>query len=1188
MKKIITNNALLLLMLAMAFNFAAYAGNNKKGGSIAKVNTAAKASTSTTGKVGDSYRMYINNINMPMNRSGVIAAVNIEDPIAEVSGAGGKFAGDVFLFSAGFFLSGYSNGNLFANAVASASLVEDYVPGTVESGQSDPRAQLYVVKASDEPFSQSWIDWKDAVALGADFYDGNNDGQYDPVDLNDNGEWDADEDRPDLIGDETAWCVYNDGLNQSSRRWTTEAPKGIEVRQTVFAFASKGSIGNIMFVRYRFKYVGRGQADEPDVLKDCYFGVWSDTDLGDPDDDLIGSDPSRNVGYTYNDGPDNHAVYGNRPPAFFIDFFSGPISYIAGETYVDNDGDNEYTDGIDTPLDTAFSVQGQVKGLKTYPGSKNLGISSFIQYINGDAKLDDPDNVIKARNYMLGLDADGAAVDPCNFAYGEVKSGDCKTINNRLWYSGDPVTGTGWINTVAADARQMTNIGPFELKKGEEKEIVVAYVVGQGESALNSIEKTRAIDDGAQEIFDNNFLAPSAPPAPQVEVASGDGFIDISWPTPKQVGYNIKTDTYDLHFRGYNVYAFQTYSTSEVVDNQTNSTVIANYQLNDFINNLYLQSAETGGIESFDPVSDNRLDYTVYTDASTGRVRLRITKDPFTGEDLVKGKKYYFAVTSYAINYDALVNKTAGGTYGSYGDYYLSSETFVQSVENVQKINVITYNEDEYAPRFDEVTTERTAGGSSGTVQYDIINKEELTGDTYSVKFITDSSTATYSTYWKLTNDTKGVTMVDSSKDYLYGSDAVNLKLSDGFIMKISEEVPHLDTVLTFNTSSSVFDAANSTVFYLNTDIPETRRLPSTSGGYLSKYNSTYVRADQLKRVEIRFGESGKAYRYLNGFYGSNASQQQRFFKYAEAVTSADTVGKGVVGQWDTANDHAKGFIDVPFTVWVKDFQSGEERQLACAIIEKRASYGGNPDGVWDPGTNLNLSGEFIIAFNSNYDATGSQLPYKGGFVNGSSTVWADLNGGGTAFYPLPDTAPYTAKEKAIASSPLFDVLYVFGLQKTTAGVSPASGDKVVATVDNYPYTANDVYTFTTPVKGELTLEEQKALFEKVNVFPNPLYGYNPATSWASANPDDPFVTFSNLPTDVTVKIFSLSGSLLRTLTTNDKSTPGSAFLNWDLKNESGLRVASGLYLAIVSSPGFGEKVLKFSIIMPQKQIQRY
>jgi flagellar hook assembly protein FlgD len=102
------------------------------------------------------------------------------------------------------------------------------------------------------------------------------------------------------------------------------------------------------------------------------------------------------------------------------------------------------------------------------------------------------------------------------------------------------------------------------------------------------------------------------------------------------------------------------------------------------------------------------------------------------------------------------------------------------------------------------------------------------------------------------------------------------------------------------------------------------------------------------------------------------------------------------------------------------------------------------------------------------------------------------------------------------------------------------------------------------------------------------LYGFNTLTSHNTNTPDEPFVTFINLPEEVTVKIYSLSGTLLRTLTTNDKSTSTSPFLRWDLKNESGLRMASGMYLAIVSSGSYEDKILKFALIMPQKQIQRF
>ena len=52
----------------------------------------------------------------------------------------GRFGTGAFLFSGGFFMSGYSAGNLWAFAQASASLIENMTPGTVASGPNDPDA----------------------------------------------------------------------------------------------------------------------------------------------------------------------------------------------------------------------------------------------------------------------------------------------------------------------------------------------------------------------------------------------------------------------------------------------------------------------------------------------------------------------------------------------------------------------------------------------------------------------------------------------------------------------------------------------------------------------------------------------------------------------------------------------------------------------------------------------------------------------------------------------------------------------------------------------------------------------------------------------------------------------------------------------------------------------------------------
>ena len=449
-------------------------------------------------KVGDAYAFDINNIYFPLNRKGILADVNVSP-----GGSGGQFAGIVFLFSGGFFLSGYSNGQLWANAVASASLVEDYVQGVV-GGENDPRAVLYRVGSNDVPFGQSWQDWIDAVALGADFYDGNGDDIYNPVDLNGNNLWDLNEDCPDLLGDEMIWCIFHDGLPVSQRRWNTTLEVGIEVRQTVFAYSTVPEFENIIFIRYRIKYAGLGLPSDPDFLEEIYFGVWDDPDIGSSGNDLVGCDTLLTGEYTYNYGPD--PIYGNNPPSFFVKSMSGPYAYIPGVTFIDNNGNGKYDEGIDTPLDTAYVHQGELLGIGEYPGAKNLGLSSFVHYINGDPNLNDPDSITSARNYMLGLTKIGEIIDPCNWTYGLVVGGvNCSEVNPMFWYSGDAVNNYGWICIAPRDQRQLINMGPFNLAKGDETEIFVAYNVGQGTDALSSITEVKNIATISQVLYECNF-----------------------------------------------------------------------------------------------------------------------------------------------------------------------------------------------------------------------------------------------------------------------------------------------------------------------------------------------------------------------------------------------------------------------------------------------------------------------------------------------------------------------------------------------------------------------------------------------------------------------------------------------------------------------------------------------------------
>jgi Secretion system C-terminal sorting domain len=451
------------------------------------------------------YRFYINNINLPLNNRGVLAAVNIPDPDPFISGAGGKIDNKVFLFSGGFFMSGYNGDSLWSNGVSSASLVEDYLPGLVGSSPTDPKNKIYVVDKNDAAFSQSWLDWKDATDyLLAGFYDGDGDAVYNPVDKNGNGQWDLDEDKPDLLGDKTAWCVYNDGVPATQRRFNDVNPLGIEIRQTVFAYDSLNptypELKNTIFIRYQIKNTGL----IANVLDSVIFSLWSDHDIGFASDDLIGTDTLVNSVFGYNEGDDME--FGVNPPSLFLTYMQLPPAYIPNETFIDNNGNGLFDEGIDTPLDTAYYYRGPDLGIQEFPGAKNIEMATASGYMNSDPITGDAQNKSELRNYLSGKLKSGEILNPCNWVYTSIFGNvNCPDINPYYWASGDPTIPYGWLWTTTGDLRMMGNSAKFKLVMNESVEIIVAYTASRGTDAQNSITLTKSKVNYAIGHYKTNF-----------------------------------------------------------------------------------------------------------------------------------------------------------------------------------------------------------------------------------------------------------------------------------------------------------------------------------------------------------------------------------------------------------------------------------------------------------------------------------------------------------------------------------------------------------------------------------------------------------------------------------------------------------------------------------------------------------
>ena len=233
---------------------------------------------------------------------------------------------------------------------------------------------------SDNPFEG----YDDVVATNpyyaletlAPYRDVNNDGKYTPS-AGDYPEYNIDgslncQEADMLFGDQTLWWVYNDKGESHTASGSLE-PIGLEIQAQAFAFSTNDEINNMTF--YNYKLINRSH----NALNEAYFGVHVDPDLGNYQDDFVGCDVARGLGYCYNGDENDETAegYGVNPPAIGVDFFRGPIA--------------DEGDGIDNDLDGIIDEIGE-----------QIIMSKFM-YFNNDASVTgNPDIAQDFYNYLQG------------------------------------------------------------------------------------------------------------------------------------------------------------------------------------------------------------------------------------------------------------------------------------------------------------------------------------------------------------------------------------------------------------------------------------------------------------------------------------------------------------------------------------------------------------------------------------------------------------------------------------------------------------------------------------------------------------------------------------------------------------------------------------------------------------------
>jgi hypothetical protein len=588
-------------------------------------------------------------------------------------------------FASGIWVAGKVGGDI-------RTAVGEYGPEFVsgpwggDAGSSDHK--LYKVNKSDladplaNPDFQNW-----PADLGAPWVDNDGDGVYSPLP--------AGPDHPEFIGDQVIWWVMNDSdLAQHSIFGTL--PVGIEMQVTVWGYDRPDAFGDMMFVKGLI--INKGGVDVTETI----IGLWADPDLGYAGDDFVGCDTTLGLGYCYNDGAD--ADYGADAPAIGYDFFQGPI--------------------VESVGDTAFAFGREI------PGYKNLGMSSFTKYINGDPVYRDPNNATEAYNYMSGFLRDGTP-----FINSETG------LPGMFVHPDDPNDNTGvgdgvWVDSddhASGDRRFLMNAGPFTLADGDSQEVVFGMLIARGSDHLTSITALKQADALAQLAYDTQFALPPSPSSPTVVATELKSEIILNWDdginavesyTAEDVIDKVDGENTWFTFQGYNVYQVETATGLGTVKR------IATYDIVDGITEIY--------DDVFDPALGETINRRVQFGSDSGIQRFEaIDSDALNaGAPLRTNRAYYFAVTAYGYNPDG-IPKTLESS---------------RSVMTIRPQVPTTWAEgDSTASIESEIAATHSAGGSDGTIVVNVIDPTKLTGDDYELYFDTGHYYKDVDGMWKST-----------------------------------------------------------------------------------------------------------------------------------------------------------------------------------------------------------------------------------------------------------------------------------------------------------------------------------------------------------------------------------------------------------------------------------------------------
>jgi hypothetical protein len=353
-----------------------------------------------------------------------------------------KGSANAYIFGAGIWVAGIAGSDsVVINGYNTVGSGEECIPGPPQYNEEHitnpachPEYRLFVSTVAGD-----WAEWPYVDSLGEKI----------------------------VLGDQDTYCFFNSHRDSSQ---SEEPFISIDLTITRHTFAwTQALLENMLFFEYFIENTGT------EDLTGMYVGIGTDLDIGNADDDLVGLDRGRSLGYTYT--TTQEAGWDAIPPYYIgFSFLQGPIA------------DDTVLVGQDPANPDTVIMPGE-----------RIPLTAFKKFTRDVDANDDHER------YLVMAGYDFTITPPVYNPFGDS------------------------MDTEPSDKRMAMSAGPFNLAPGEADTIVMAMMFSNGNTG--GLPYLLRQGDAAKQLYDLDWASPG-PPSPPPTISAlipGDRQVTVCW-----------------------------------------------------------------------------------------------------------------------------------------------------------------------------------------------------------------------------------------------------------------------------------------------------------------------------------------------------------------------------------------------------------------------------------------------------------------------------------------------------------------------------------------------------------------------------------------------------------------------------------------------------------------------------------